>query len=1617
VGYKQSDFVNQAIARAIQARDAGVFIAPQIETKEDKPAAEEKPAKQNEKEFANPYEEFLNTWKQGDILPLIPPGKSMHLCKFGNPRRIDTNYFDLMPEYRTKKPKVKFKHNDLTLDSKSLGPKLRDEIDTLLSRAMMGRFGLKPWVDDKNKLRCPEGTPAANQFTDQRMSNCFVISPATMAQGARRMARRAGAAATSSAQMGERTRGGFEGARDLANLTQQDFIDMGYDEVSSLMASGGRIVGAMTGGRYDPARRAPAEAEPYLLGRKEKLARGKRATELAKITSQRIALGLDRLPNGEVVGDIRKRENFLNAMKQLFPHLPENEILNYFEQAIPAGMTFEERIRARRAFTQFWESTIAEIINNPELGKWVTKFETDYNMGDAFQMVLDHFPPAIDDKGRYVSGVGQKLTSGRNAAQGGVHVAMRINPRLLYASSLDNRDPDARAIGFWDSVQGDMHYTATHEVGHLAHFASAMQALGFDVNRLSRYQVTPTGFTPSRITGAGAQWLPRKENNAWIIDFTNMQNPLNSPSIQLVMDAARNLQTRQYAGGRGMFNSNDLKRDLENFYEAFNEAVVNNVTDTPEELELMRAFAGGEYAASHPVEARAEYYAARRLFGETNEQGRLLSNRGLSRQKPFGYGPVNPQTRNRNYVEDFANAMTSGPQASKPFQKFRAPLSTVRNISGKTPQEVMRDLDNIGRHTFQVRPGTWNITGAMQVGGQAPRVSLHAEHVRRAVRNNETRSRRKRPEQQSWQPLTRDRGATAITGRMAAKKDEIHYPREATYGSFLGEAQKIFGGAKTWEEFKKIYDETEVVYFDYETTGIEHDADGRTVDKGDPVQIGAVRMKGDKVLDRLNVFMKPDKPLGEWSAKYLKDKEGNTLTDDWLSGQVSKLKAHQMLAEFAGENAIFGVQYAPFDKDVLDATLEKLGIQWRPSGYIDTKDVAEHTLPRWTPENPEGPSKLVKEKILEDGTVIPETRKASNGLADITQYLGVDLGSKHHTADADSEAAGKVMAALIDKAIEKNLPTTVLDMNSQGKRVAEAKDRFEKELIEFERFVAEKNAEITGSMSVGRQLASSRASDRKTKQIKEEINKYGGNFGGDTSLKYIDDVKPENTLLGPTAERSTRDQRIAERKSNITQLRALAASFVPNENQPQVAAAAPPGNPPPPDFGPNDPNRSPQWDALSKMAAQEALNGLNPEFYRYLIETNVEELEKDLNAAIMDFHDGLDSQPRTHVNASKLKDVIENGFKNSHQTNRISGLNKVLAKYEADIGIHPDTPAELRPASGIVLHSDEVEREQRDILRFLENSDKSDPERYFPNLVDYPHSRRTRGNNWNFGSAEIILKPGVSDRTAYGNGDLFNNHIEPVSLGSTDIELITRAHVDSSFKTDNRAENIIEHLYNRFKDDHNAYRREKYAISPGRSWEPREALIAGGFDASDIDEVRIQFDSVPENFISNTSEEQGPDFIKNMKRSLIGDNDFEAMGLNEEEKFVVGKILESKPDSYVIPDSLQKQMNRFGADEKDIKLNVDKFVRLRAARDMKDKLEEMGITLSVTNKYGLNIFDPRTFDKNAKKTIAAEDALRQKIIEQIVDIMNERRNAQWMIDGMDDDKKPLIIKYKKPKAQ
>jgi len=260
-------------------------------------------------------------------------------------------------------------------------------------------------------------------------------------------------------------------------------------------------------------------------------------------------------------------------------------------------------------------------------------------------------------------------------------------------------------------------------------------------------------------------------------------------------------------------------------------------------------------------------------------------------------------------------------------------------------------------------------------------------------------------------------------------KPALHRPKRPysprSQETFSGDMRDLLEGAESWEEVAEIIRGTEIVYFDYETTGI---GDGEL---NRPVQIGAVRIVNGEVVDRFNMYMNPEFRLSDWSKENLKREDGELVTDEWLETQPSMREAHERFIEFVGDRPILGGQNVPFDTEVLQRTLGEQGLELEIGGTIDSLPMARGTLPTWSSGSPDGPSQVGR-----DGK-----RRSSNSLGPVAEYLGVELGNWHR-ADADAEAAWDITDAMLTRA---SAPDADVSTESFDGREAEkiAQDRAE----------------------------------------------------------------------------------------------------------------------------------------------------------------------------------------------------------------------------------------------------------------------------------------------------------------------------------------------------------------------------------------------------------------------------------------------------------------------------------------------------------------------------------------------------------------------------------------------
>ena len=362
-----------------------------------------------------------------------------------------------------------------------------------------------------------------------------------------------------------------------------------------------------------------------------------------------------------------------------------------------------------------------------------------------------------------------------------------------------------------------------------------------------------------------------------------------------------------------------------------------------------------------------------------------------------------------------------------------------------------------------------------------------------------------------------DRLSSLSSGNEKTKPRKPSYPRKPTYGPLLGRANEVFKGVTNWEEFKQRYQDTEITYIDYETTGLVFDKWGKSSGNGAPVQIGAIKVKNGKVTARFEMYINPNMPFDKWekwSRDTLVDYEQNPLSDKFLSDKASIAEAHRKLVEFIGPNAILGVQNAAFDKDVLEDNLSASGIDWRPDGWIDLKDVAGMTLPRWSEESQDGPKRF----DTESNKWVP-----SNSLKDITKYLGVALEG-HHTADVDAEATANSMDELIDRAIKNNWNVDLFDPTKRDNLIAKSEKKYKEDMDAFPEKV-EKYLQILEDLDAAekRSLSSGDKTNKKQPKTRPIIKMNPGEKSKLKQHRQTDYNYGDKSELGGQIRRSKND--------------------------------------------------------------------------------------------------------------------------------------------------------------------------------------------------------------------------------------------------------------------------------------------------------------------------------------------------------------------------------------------------------------------------------------------------------------------------------------------------------------
>lgn len=260
-------------------------------------------------------------------------------------------------------------------------------------------------------------------------------------------------------------------------------------------------------------------------------------------------------------------------------------------------------------------------------------------------------------------------------------------------------------------------------------------------------------------------------------------------------------------------------------------------------------------------------------------------------------------------------------------------------------------------------------------------------------------------------------------------------PRQPEFPAFQGEFAAIAREAGgDWKKFRELIKDREVIFFDFETTGLNPE------DGNEPWQIGAVKMKNGKIIDRINIHMNPGRSIdGTYAGKVIDgkpnalDKDGNPLTDEFLAQQPSQAEALKQFLEWAGPNPLLGAHNAAFDDEVMRRVVDRNGLDYNPAGIIDTLPFAKG--------------------VLKD----QEDKPKNNKLVGLAEFFGVKLDNAH-SADADAEATAGVFDALLDVAADKSVGPDLLDVDARVAEYDKAQVAYDENFKKYQDKLAEWSA-------------------------------------------------------------------------------------------------------------------------------------------------------------------------------------------------------------------------------------------------------------------------------------------------------------------------------------------------------------------------------------------------------------------------------------------------------------------------------------------------------------------------------------------------------------------------------
>lgn len=424
------------------------------------------------------------------------------------------------------------------------------------------------------------------------------------------------------------------------------------------------------------------------------------------------------------------------------------------------------------------------------------------------------------------------------------------------------------------------------------------------------------------------------------------------------------------------------------------------------------------------------------------------------------------------------------------------------------------------------------------------------------------------------------------------------------------------------------------------------------------------------------------------------------------------------------------------------------------------------------------------------------------------------------------------------------------------------------------------------------------------------------------------------------------------------------------------------------------------------------LPGLAPEVAEIMKEKSPEEIRQMLVESAREFVTGLDKRPRFRIRGTRVRDVNDAreipllGFLKTgvYKTTYDADATGVAAasdaakrsEYEVMLGIPEDLDSSLRPAHGFFTHKDQIEFEDD-----WKKSQLDEAEKRAPNAVSFrdasvlpPPSgsnnklkdsdgnlRSVDGLPHQYGDSEIVLRTDAAGRSVGTMGDSLNGMRTPFELdgSSTDEELLESFVLNrgTAFEQSGGGNAVSPNSQRRIANLLNAHVGKNHAHTtdwtedggvPQREYV--EAVVAGSFDMSDVEEIRIsqEFQDTNTKMSSIKANEVDESHVRELLSDVLPSDDIDS----------AVKLI-SEPQSDAKAKSTATALRELVS----ARLSL---VRERAARRnirgqvVQRSSEGRAPKVTFLNRDGINIDDPRTF----KRTMDAMGMTEEHEIDDIV---------------------------------